>query len=69
MNWVKKNYRCDVCVWGGHLERKEGLKMCLKCKESKREREGDVCVVYWVSSYLAGHSPVVVLCVDEHRGV
>ena len=54
---------------GGHLERKEGLKMCLKCKESKREREGDVCVVYWVSSYLAGHSPVVVLCVDEHRGV
>lgn len=39
--------------------------MCLKCKESA----GDVCVVYWVSSYLAGHSPVVVLCVDEHRGV
>lgn len=37
--------------------------------EVQRVREEDVCVVYWVSSYLAGHSPVVVLCVDEYRGV
>lgn len=69
----KKNYRCDVCVclesWVGGwiLREKRGFKTCLKCKE--RERKMCVCVVYWVSSYLAGHSPVVVLCVDECRGI
>lgn len=47
------------------LRVKRGLKMCRKSKEAQR----DVCVEYRVSSYLAGHSPVVVLCVDEHRGV
>lgn len=63
----EKNYRCDVCVCatGWTLREKRGFKMCLKCKE----REEDVCVVYWVSSYLASHSPVVVLCVDECRGI
>lgn len=63
-----RNYRCDVCDVFDVREKRE-LKSVSEVQREREREWGRMCVVYCVSSYLAGHSPVVVLCVDEHRGV